>query len=244
MRVEAPLKVSPDSTTYTSLTKDPINSIVLVFPLFLFYQFGLLLNSNNPAFTVSLGADFLTPLLYRWLGNSPWSYVAFHFALMGLIALFVQQKKRHQPGLPLLFGVILEGALYAYIMGGVIVQILVQMGLQPLGLSLAPMESVILSAGAGIYEEAVFRLFLLGGLLWCFQQMRFPVTVSLFVALIFSSLVFSAFHFHPFGGDSWLLYSFAYRALAGVVFAVLYLTRGFAVAVYTHALYDLFVLLI
>jgi len=32
--------------------------------------------------------------------------------------------------------------------------------------------------------------------------------------------------------------------LAGVVFGVLYKVRGFAVAVYTHAFYDIFVLVI
>ena len=238
------LKATQNSTKYTSLSKDPLNSLILVLPLFLFYQFGLLLNSNNPAFTTALGADFLTPLLFRWLGNSLWSYVAFHFALMGLIALFVQLKKGYTPNFLLLFGVILEGGIYAGIMGGVIVQILLQMGLQPVGLSLTPLETIILSAGAGIYEEAVFRVLILGGALWCFLKMGCHLTVSVIISLLLSSLVFSAFHYMPFGGDSWMLYSFSYRALAGGIFAVLYITRGFAVAVYTHALYDVFVLLI
>ena len=43
-------------------------------------------------------------------------------------------------------------------------------------------------------------------------------------------------------GDHWALYSFVYRLLAGVFFSALYLTRGFGVTAWTHALYDVFVL--
>ena len=38
--------------------------------------------------------------------------------------------------------------------------------------------------------------------------------------------------------------SFTFRLLAGIVFGVLFKLRGFAVAVYTHAFYDIFVLVI
>ena len=33
--------------------------------------------------------------------------------------------------------------------------------------------------------------------------------------------------------------SFTFRAIAGVAFSVLYVTRGFGIAAWTHALYDL-----
>jgi hypothetical protein len=37
---------------------------------------------------------------------------------------------------------------------------------------------------------------------------------------------------------------FTFRLLAGVFFGLLFWFRGFAVAVYTHALYDVYVLLV
>jgi hypothetical protein len=51
-------------------------------------------------------------------------------------------------------------------------------------------------------------------------------------------------HYLPPTGDPWSLASFTFRALAGMAFAALFKLRGFAVAVYTHALYDVFVLVL
>ena len=47
---------------------------------------------------------------------------------------------------------------------------------------------------------------------------------------------------HYLGPESFTLFTFAYRSLAGLIFAFLFLFRGFAVAVYTHCLYDVYVL--
>ena len=40
-------------------------------------------------------------------------------------------------------------------------------------------------------------------------------------------------------GDTFTVPSFTFRAIAGVAFSVLYVTRGFGIAAWTHALYDL-----
>jgi hypothetical protein len=63
-------------------------------------------------------------------------------------------------------------------------------------------------------------------------------------AVLLSSVIFSAFHYRPIGYDEFQLWSFSYRVLAGIVFAVLFAARGFAVAAYTHAIYDVFVLVL
>ena len=41
-------------------------------------------------------------------------------------------------------------------------------------------------------------------------------------------------------GDHLELASFAFRAIAGVLFSGLYLLRGFGITAWTHALYDVF----
>jgi hypothetical protein len=56
-----------------------------------------------------------------------------------------------------------------------------------------------------------------------------------------SAVLFSAAH-HIVGGEPWRVGVFVYRILCGLIFAALFQWRGFAVAVYTHALYDVFVL--
>jgi membrane protease YdiL (CAAX protease family) len=63
------------------------------------------------------------------------------------------------------------------------------------------------------------------------------------IALLASSLVFSAAHLEGFGGlEPWTRYSFTYRLVLGLFLGLIYLTRGLAVAVYTHTFYDLLVL--
>jgi len=104
---------------------------------------------------------------------------------------------------------------------------------------------LVMSVGAGVYEETVFRLGLLTGLAVLFDKVvglgRF-VAVSL--AFLLSSLAFSAMHHIPPYGDPLGLGIFTFRTLAGLFFAALFRFRGYAVAVYTHALYDIYVLLI
>ena len=63
-------------------------------------------------------------------------------------------------------------------------------------------------------------------------------------AAVASSLLFSAVHYVGPYADAWTPFSFAFRFLAGMVFAALYAVRSFAVAVYTHALYDVLVLVL
>jgi hypothetical protein len=57
-------------------------------------------------------------------------------------------------------------------------------------------------------------------------------------------VVFSLVHYLPPYGDPFAFGSFTFRLLAGIIFATLYKLRGFAVAVYTHAFYDIFVLVV
>jgi membrane protease YdiL (CAAX protease family) len=102
-----------------------------------------------------------------------------------------------------------------------------------------------MSLGAGVYEEIVFRLGLLGGLAAAFQRLlswRRLTAVS--AAFVLSSLAFSAVHHLPPLGDPFSIEVFTFRALAGVCFGLLFWFRGLAVAVYTHAFYDLYVLLL
>ena len=61
------------------------------------------------------------------------------------------------------------------------------------------------------------------------------------IAAPIAAVVFSAAHYVGALGDQFTLASFTFRALAGLWFTLVYRFRGFAVAVYTHTLYDLFV---
>jgi membrane protease YdiL (CAAX protease family) len=62
------------------------------------------------------------------------------------------------------------------------------------------------------------------------------------VAAIVGALLFSAVHYIGAYGDPFQLASFIYRFIGGLAFSAMYLTRGFGVTAWTHALYDVFLL--
>jgi membrane protease YdiL (CAAX protease family) len=69
---------------------------------------------------------------------------------------------------------------------------------------------------------------------------RFLVAVTW--ALV-SSVAFSAWHYVGDLGDPFELRSFVFRAVCGLVFTAIYSFRGFAPAVWTHTIYDAWVMI-
>ena len=223
-----------------------LTSLILVFPLFLIYQIGVL-------FTLPMlnGADFVTTFLFASLGLTLKGYLLFLAAVVGVFALALALLKRKQQFNGRVFlPVVLESTVYALTMGTVIVLLMTKVMGFPTTLAVGLPEQglvtrLVMSLGAGVYEETVFRLGLLGGSIAAFEKLlgmsRWAAVLGAFA---FSSAVFSFVHYLPPTGDAFTFGSFTFRLLAGVVFGVLFKLRGFAVAVYTHAFYDIFVLVI
>jgi membrane protease YdiL (CAAX protease family) len=235
------------------LRSDPRNlltSLVLVFPLFLVYQIGVL-------FTLPVlnGVDFLTVFLFRNLGLSTGSYLAYTFAVATAFAIAVsvlRHKQRFDPRL--IVPVLLESTIYALTMGSLIVFVMTR------GLGISPRlagggggfvasqgmgTKIVMSLGAGVYEETVFRLGILTGIVALLDRvLGLSRWVAVVVGLLVSAILFSAMHHIPPYGDPFHVGIFLFRVLAGICFGLIYWYRGFAVAVYTHALYDLYVFLV
>ena len=102
------------------------------------------------------------------------------------------------------------------------------------------LDGVVLSLGAGIYEELLFRVLLTGGLFALLLAMGVRRTTSGIIAVVVSAFIFSAFHYIGPYAYPLELNSFTFRFLAGLAFSALYMVRGFGVAAWTHALYDVF----
>jgi hypothetical protein len=229
-----------------SSPRNLLTSLILIFPLFLIYQVGVL-------FTMPMlnGADFVTTLLFASLGLTLKGYLLFLAGVVTLFAVAVGLLKRKQNFNGKVFiPVVLESAVYALTMGSLIVLLMTKvMGFSP-GLAVGlPQQGIVtrivMSLGAGVYEETVFRLGLLAGSIASFEKL---LGMSRWAAIaggfILSSAIFSFVHYLPPMGDAFTFGSFTFRLLAGVVFAALFKLRGFAVAVYTHAFYDIFVLVV
>jgi membrane protease YdiL (CAAX protease family) len=223
-----------------------LTSLVLVIPLFIVYQVGVL-------FTLPMlnGADFVTTLLLRDLHLSIPAYLGFvgGVVVVFLVALSRLKKRQHfQTGV--IVPVLLESTVYALTMGSLIVFVMTEIFRFSPRLAGGIADSsvlsrLVMSIGAGLYEETVFRLGLLTGLVAIFERvLGWRRWMSVAAAFVASSFLFSAMHHIGPLGDDLTLGVFTFRFLAGVFFGLLFWFRGFAVAVYTHAIYDVYVLLI
>lgn len=221
-----------------------LTSLVLVFPLFIIYQVGVL-------FTLPLlnGADFVTTVLFASLGLTLKGYLVFlSLVILGFVLALALLKRTQQFNGKVFLPVLLESAVYALTMGSVIVLLMTKvLGISPTLATGLPEQGLatrlVMSLGAGVYEESVFRLGLLSGCITLFDRVlgmnRWAAVLGAFAL---SSVVFSLVHYLPPMGDPFGFGSFTFRVLAGIIFGALYKLRGFAVAVYTHAFYDVFVL--
>src|SRR5260370_345177 len=107
-----------------------------------------------------------------------------------------------------------------------------------LNISNKALGRVITFVGAGIYEEVLFRLLLFSALRFVFRIIAIPTLLAALLTMLTSAVLFSAAHHIGPYGEAFDRYTFLFRMLAGLYFALLYQLRGFGVAVGTHACYD------
>jgi hypothetical protein len=102
---------------------------------------------------------------------------------------------------------------------------------------------VMLALGAGVYEELVFRVLLVSAIaLIARRVLHWRPVIAGAVSVVVSATIFAAFHYIGPYGDPLRLDSFVFRLIGGLAFSLLYVTRGFGITAWTHALYDLMVL--
>ena len=106
-----------------------------------------------------------------------------------------------------------------------------------------PWNTLLLSIGAGVYEELFFRLLLVGGGIVALQRLfRWTPLWSAVLTLAVSSLFFAAAHHLGSLGEPFDGFAFTFRTLCGLFLGVLFITRGPGIAVWAHATYNVLVL--
>jgi hypothetical protein len=235
---------------YWQLSQTPRYSLLFALPLFIGYEVLQLAVSGGPGGDIRNGADVILQSLFAELMGRRGPMV-FEIALivlgLFLVAYDMRRQGRHLSRMVFL-GMSLETLALA-ILCGVLVGGITSHLFGALGLAIGQIERtplpvrLMLSLGAGLYEELLFRVIIVGVLAWGGHRIfGWSARLSGIVAVTVGALAFSALHYVGTYGDRLTLYSFVYRTLAGVFFSALYLLRGFGITAWTHALYDIFVL--
>lgn len=238
MTEEESLKAEPGLIGKAS---DAWTDLVLTLPLFIGYHIGVVFLPIRNA------ADVVTAELVTLAESSMLAYIGLTLGIgagfIAVLLVFGRGKELHWERFVMLA---IEGALYAVAM-----RLIAGFVVGKLALAEGPMSGgftgAVMSAGAGFYEEIAFRvvLFGLGAKLLI---LTFPSEDKVRANLIqvgwgvAAAGIFSGWHYVGAMGDAFELRSFVFRWVCGIVFTVIYRFRGFAPAVYTHALYDVWVL--
>lgn len=232
---------------YQGLSRSSRYSILFALPLLLSYQaMAWLLQEGGVGFRN--GADVLLQSIFQAAGGR-YGLLLLNLLLLAGGAWLIARDWKWHPG-PLsrkiFLGMLAESALLGLLIGLVVARttsaLLHLLAIGPVQPSMA--DQIMLSLGAGFYEELVFRVLLVGGLTLAGQRvLGWKKSVSGLVAAGLGALLFSAFHYIGPYGYPLELSSFLFRTLAGLVFSGIYLVRGFGIAAWSHALYDIFVTL-
>ncbi len=240
---------APTRPSYFAQSKEPLTSLVAVLPLFVAYQVGILLTGG-----VRNGVDFISSLLFAVFGDDLSLYLGFNAViLVGFLITVVMLRKSGELHPRLFPFMLIESTIYALLTGTAVKIMIVSTGLDNLlmipALSTADTSppgliyKIVMSVGAGLYEELVFRLLLMGGMFALLTRvLGASRIVAAVVAVVASSLIFSGVHHLGSMGEPFTMAAFIFRFFAGVLFAAIFQTRGFAIAAWTHALYDIWVM--
>lgn len=221
---------------------DAWTDLSLTLPIFVVYHLGVVYlpvrNAADPVTTELQALANQSLAMYAGLTLAVGIVFVTVLAMMGQGKAFAPQR---------FIGVGIEAVAYAVAMrfvGGWALEALpLQAGGETADELLAgPFGAVVMSFGAGFYEELAFRVAMFGAGAWIIKTMegRGPTGIFLLVGWgVVSALAFSGWHHIGPMADAFDMRVFVYRAACGVVLATIYELRGFAPAVWTHVLYDI-----
>lgn len=237
------------SESYWSLARSPLHCLIFLLPLLVTYELGILWLGGSQAYQLRNGADYW---MRGWLQQQGWETPWLLPALI-VAALLLWQVIGHfawEIRVDTLVGMAAESMLFACVllMLGQLQDAVFQHYLDTPRLALSPVAAMgtqwgqtVSYMGAGIYEEVLFRLLALPLTFVALRLLLVPENYATVVAVIITSLLFSAAHYVGGAADSFTLFSFLFRTIAGCLFAILFVLRGFGITVGAHAAYDVLV---
>lgn len=235
--------------TYWELSRSHRFSLLFALPLLALYEWlEFIAPVRTSGGVIRNGADVVLTTAFSWM-LGPRGPLVFMALVIGLSLWLIRRDRGSGPLQPRIFAAMLGESLLLALLFGIVVGAATMQLVGPLrslatgvagGSSLARLT---LSLGAGLYEELLFRVVIVALIANGFRLLGVGRLASGIIATTVGALLFSAFHYIGPFGEPVKLESFVFRFLAGMAFSALYLTRGFGITAWTHALYDVAVLL-
>jgi membrane protease YdiL (CAAX protease family) len=236
---------------YLALTRGASYSFLISLPLLAMYEILISAVNTGNAVGVRVGADVWTKRILSATGVSTHLTLGTIALAVGII-IFMRDSRRSIPLHKSYFvGMLVESCFYAVILAYIIYKVVEAIFVPAAG---SPPDAAIaggaglatqlaLSLGAGLYEELFFRLILVTGLYALCRLMLGSIKAYLIAAVV-GALIFSWVHYIGPFGDPFHLATFTFRFLFGLALNVLFIARGFGIAAWTHAIYDIMVVMI
>jgi hypothetical protein len=236
--------------SYWISTRRPLPSLVFVIPLMLAYEIGVIWHTGSSAAALRTGADAWMRSALGSLGFTD-QWLPPLLLTVVLLSWQVTSPRDWRFSPAILGGMVIESFILAIALVGV--SRLIDMGFSLLdrhpprllavaaSSSGADLGSLIGFLGAGVYEEALFRLALVPLLFWALRLLQTPQVLASALAVTGSALLFSLAHHAGTPGETFTWFAFVFRWMAGVFFAWVFVIRGFGIAVGTHTAYDILV---
>ena len=223
--------------TYLEESRQFATGFLFIVPLVIGYEVGLRLLGSESTSWASGVVRFVFGVCGRY------EPVAFSVVVAALVFEAWRRSDKLQIDIELWGLMLAESVVYAVALG-LLGSFAAQRILAAAGEAGAPSlaHDIVLSIGAGVYEEALFRVGLLGAMYYLLKAWaRMRPGLAAFLAIVASSVVFAAcHHLRPYG-DPFEAPRLLFRFGMGVAFAGIYIYRGLGIVVYAHALYDVFI---
>ena len=234
---------------YHVLTKGLLYSFLAALPLFIIYEVLIMLTAPTTEVVVRISVDVWFKQLLQLFGLDALNISLLLVLVAGIFILIRKRGELNELRVGY-FGVILVEStfwaiLVAFVSSSLTNWILPGMAEQSTGSSvqLSYIQELALSLGAGLYEELFFRVLLVSLFIWIFSKWFGAKSWASYIsAILLSAVLFSAVHYTGNMGDPFTMSSFLFRFLFGVILNGIYVWRGFGVAAWTHALYDVIII--
>ncbi|PQJ35173.1 CAAX protease [Salinibacter sp. 10B] len=226
---------------YHRFTRSATYGVLSALPLFVLYEAMIVAVNTGASRPVRVGTEVWLKDLLAMTGARG-GLILILIAVVAAVAAYFLDRDKTIPVRGRYFaGIVGESIVYA-----IVVALLVSNLVAALFAVIPPLEGdlwtqLALSIGAGLYEELLFRVLLVGGLALLFRPFFDNHNAAYLLAAILGAALFSLAHYIGPLGDPFALPSVTFRFAFGLALNVLFLWRGFGVAAWTHALYDVMV---